>query len=426
MSTPWGIIRKLPVGVEGLVIPIDVFVSGAASYDVLLGTDWLTQAHAEISFAIQEMSFRIEPQIMGRVPITVMPASKSSNRYCVAGVPGIDFEGPAGHPAEPRVPGVPGLPNEIINIEDDLSDESQEETDLYSGSEGEIPSTEPSDEEEEYSEEHEAFSSESEIEIYNATVSNEGRELELAAHLYMTEDWMLETSIFREIETQWGPFDLDAGCDLQGHNSQLPLYWSAEDDCLQQSWTHLSIYCNPPFSIIDRVVNHCLACFTSSPFTTSAVLVLPWWPSAPWFPTVMEQFEIIKQYPPGLQLFTAPGEDPAGPRRRYGPTRWPVIIVRVPTSLRKEDHGMLKLREIINTEKMKQYPDPMLKITTGMRKLGPMREQEIERLVQEYKDVFTPGIVQERTTLMHHRIDTGDAVPIKKHALIACPVRRIR
>jgi hypothetical protein len=47
MSSPWEIIRKLPIGVEGLVIPIDVFVSGATSYDVLLGTDWLTQAHAE-------------------------------------------------------------------------------------------------------------------------------------------------------------------------------------------------------------------------------------------------------------------------------------------------------------------------------------------------------------------------------------------
>jgi hypothetical protein len=44
--------------VEGLVIPVDVFVSGATSYDVFLGTDWLTQAHAEISFAKQEMSFK--------------------------------------------------------------------------------------------------------------------------------------------------------------------------------------------------------------------------------------------------------------------------------------------------------------------------------------------------------------------------------
>jgi hypothetical protein len=337
MSTPWGIIRKLPVGVEGLVIPIDVFVSGATSYDVLLGTDWLTQAHAEISFAKQEMSFRIEPQIMGRVPITVMPASRSSNRYCVARLPDLDLGGPAEHPAGPGVPGEPDLPNEIINIENDLSGDSQEEIDLYAGSEEEILSTEPSDEEEDYWEEHEASSSDSEIEIYNATVSNESRELELAAHSYMTEDWMLETNIFREIELLWGPFDLDACCDPQGHNSQLPLYWSAENDCLQQSWTHLSIYCNPTFSIIDRIVNHCLACFTSSPLTTSAVLVLPWWPSAQWFPVVMEQFEIIKQYPPGVQrkIFTAPGEDPAGPRRRYGPTRWPVIIVRVPTSLRK-------------------------------------------------------------------------------------------
>jgi predicted aspartyl protease len=84
MSAPWGIIRKLPVGVEGFTILIDVFVSGATSYDVLLGTDWLTQAHAEISFAKSEMTYRIDPHFMGRVPITVLPAERirRSYQYC--------------------------------------------------------------------------------------------------------------------------------------------------------------------------------------------------------------------------------------------------------------------------------------------------------------------------------------------------------
>jgi hypothetical protein len=72
MSAPWGIIRKLPVGVEGFSIPIDVFVSGATSYDVLAQRTWLIQAHAEISFAKSEMTYRIDPQFMGRVPITLL------------------------------------------------------------------------------------------------------------------------------------------------------------------------------------------------------------------------------------------------------------------------------------------------------------------------------------------------------------------
>eukprot|EP00884_Botryococcus_braunii_P020948 jgi/Botrbrau1/7537/Bobra.0019s0025.1 len=342
MSTPWGIIRKLPVAVEGLVIPIDVFVSGATSYDVLLGTDWLTQAHAEISFAKQEISFRIEPQIMGRVPITVMPASKSSNRYCVARLPELDLGGPAGPPAGLRVPEVPDLPDDNMNDGDDITGELEEEVDLNAASDEEMESTDQS--EEEYSGDEEVFSSDSEVEIFNALVRDEGEELMFAAHSYLTEDWMLEVNVFKEIEAQWGPFDIDACCDAQGYNSQLPLYWSSETDCLMQNWTHMSVYCNPHFSLITSIVEHCFACFTASPFTTSAVLVLPWWPSAPWFPTVIEQFEIIRQFLPGVQLFTAPGEDPAGPRRRIGPTRWPVIIVRIPTSLRKEDPGMQRLR----------------------------------------------------------------------------------
>jgi hypothetical protein len=150
MSSPWGIIRKLLVGVEGLVIPIDVFVSGATSYDVLLGTDWLTQAHAEISFAKQEMSFRIEPHILGRVPITVMPASKSTNRYCITRVPEFDFGGPAEHLADPGVPVVPALP-EVINIVNITSEEEEDPA----ASQHEVTSTDISDSTEE--EHHEEY-----------------------------------------------------------------------------------------------------------------------------------------------------------------------------------------------------------------------------------------------------------------------------
>jgi hypothetical protein len=150
MSSPWGIIRKLLVGVEGLVIPIDVFVSGATSYDVLLGTDWLTQAHAEISFAKQEMSFRIEPHILGRVPITVMPASKSTNRYCITRVPEFDFGGPAEHLSDPGVPVVPALP-EVINIVNITSEEEEDPA----ASQHEVTSTDISDSTEE--EHHEEY-----------------------------------------------------------------------------------------------------------------------------------------------------------------------------------------------------------------------------------------------------------------------------
>ena len=70
-SAPWGVLRRLTVGVDGLEIPLDVYVSGATTYDILLGTDWLSQAKADISFSKQEMTFRIDPYLVGRVGINV-------------------------------------------------------------------------------------------------------------------------------------------------------------------------------------------------------------------------------------------------------------------------------------------------------------------------------------------------------------------
>eukprot|EP00884_Botryococcus_braunii_P022813 jgi/Botrbrau1/9215/Bobra.0028s0011.1 len=132
-----------------------------------------------------------------------------------------------------------------MNDGDDLPGELEEDMDLNAASDEEIESTDQS--EEEYSGDEEVTSSESEVEIFNALVRDEGEELMFAAHSYLTEDWMLEVNIFKEIEAQWGPFDIDACCDTQGYNSQLPLYWSSETDCLMQNWTHMSVYCNPPF-----------------------------------------------------------------------------------------------------------------------------------------------------------------------------------
>lgn len=76
-SMPWGRIKRLNVGVEGLVIPLDVYVSGATTYDVLIGTDWLTQARAVISFDRAEMSVRIDPYTVGRIPILTVPKASS-------------------------------------------------------------------------------------------------------------------------------------------------------------------------------------------------------------------------------------------------------------------------------------------------------------------------------------------------------------
>jgi hypothetical protein len=410
-SSPWGILKKLPVGVEGLVFPIDVFVSGATSYDVLLGTDWLTQAHAEISFAKSEMSFRIDPNILGRVPITVVPADKAL-RYCM-------FRPPVRLPGDPGGP-FAALPPELPEPDLLIEESSLDATSVASASEEDAAedlsttgaSTVPELEDEPMDPEDAADNAVVQFNASATTILPVDEEPPLPSESpFITEDYMLEKHVFDDIEAVWGPFDVDACCDEGGLNAQIPSYWSPAQDCLLQEWTHKNVYCNPPFSKIQGIVKHCLECYQASPFTTGAVLVLPWWPTAPWFNTVIDNFEIIRQYPPGVQLFTVPGNRPGDPRRAVGPTRWPVVIVKIPFADRGVDPGLQKLVEIPSLQEDLLSPG-QIEIPTGSELSAEEREM-VDGLIQEFQDVFSPGVAQERTSLMHHRIDTGDSMPIK-------------
>jgi hypothetical protein len=381
-SSPWGILKKLPVGVEGLVFPIGVFVSGATSYDVLLGTDWLTQAHAEISFAKSEMSFRIDPNILGRVPITVVPADKAL-RYCM-------FRPPAGLPGDPGGP-FAALPHELPEPDLLIEESSSDATSVASASEEDAAedlsttgaSTVPELEDEPMDPEDAADNA---VVQFNASATT----ILPSENPFITEDLMLERHIFNELESVWGPFDVDACCDEGGLNAQIPSYWSPAQDCLLQDWSNKNVYCHPPFSRIQRVVEHCLRCFASSPFTTGTVLVLPWWPTAPWFNTIIENFEIIKQYPPGLELFTAPGSNPGDPRHRVGPTSWPVFIVRIPAANRGTGVGLQKSSKVSFLEDFPKGPqsDDILVGT----KSNPKASGNINEPAQEHREGYSPGI----------------------------------
>jgi hypothetical protein len=332
MSAPWGIIRKLPVGVDGLIFPIDVFVSGATNYDVLLGTDWLTQAHAEISFAKSEMSYKIDPNLIGKVPITVLPSEKTFNRYCV-------MRAPVENLGDPEGPEVPALP-EVIYFEESTSESSASQD----SREEEVSSedTTSSLSEEEYPdliEEPQAI----QVDFLSSTTADnnlaEGSSLS-PPMTNSTEDWMLEKTIFKDIEEQFGPFDFDACCDQEGRNSQLPHFWTPQQDCLKQYWTHKNIYCNPPFSRIDEIVSHCLECFEASPHTTSAVLILPCWPDAPWFSKISQKFHVVKEYPIGSEIAIDIGCSPLGPERSKYAVPWPIIVVSTHAAKRVKDPGL--------------------------------------------------------------------------------------
>ena len=54
------------------------------------------------------------------------------------------------------------------------------------------------------------------------------------------------------------------------------------------------------------------------------VFVVPVWRSMQWW-RLVEQMQLVCEYPAGTQLFSAPGKD--GQRVLTGPTRWPVVVL---------------------------------------------------------------------------------------------------
>jgi hypothetical protein len=152
-------------------------------------------------------------------------------------------------------------------------------------------------------------------------------------HRYDNQDWSLGTALFSRWNALLGQHDVDAACDPEGCNSQLPRFWSEADDALGHDWTGLNVWCNPPFDQAASFLRKALEAHALCPETSGATFVLPDWPWAPWY-KLLAHFEVVHRYGAGCRLFTAPerheGTAASGARVDRGPTRWPVLILRLP------------------------------------------------------------------------------------------------
>ncbi|KAK3251096.1 hypothetical protein CYMTET_39552 [Cymbomonas tetramitiformis] len=90
------------------------------------------------------------------------------------------------------------------------------------------------------------------------------------------QDWRVRKSVFEKYQKQFGIFDVDACCDLAGHNRQVDRYWH---DCLKEQWRGLHVWCNPPYSsshlTIEAVLRKYVEEWRADPDNTSAVFILP-------------------------------------------------------------------------------------------------------------------------------------------------------
>ena len=150
------------------------------------------------------------------------------------------------------------------------------------------------------------------------------------------QDWQLHPALFAQLHTEWGPFQVDACSDPLGRNAHLEVYWSELNSCLDHCWADLAVYCNPPFRAAEDILRHFWTSWQRSPTTTSAVFVLPVWPSERWW-RLLSGGCVVAYWPAGSSVFTAPEWRRASPsnpvpaqRVDRGVTRWAAVAVLFP------------------------------------------------------------------------------------------------
>ena len=152
-------------------------------------------------------------------------------------------------------------------------------------------------------------------------------------HSYMLaqdfDDWKIDPALFSTWDAQFGPFHVDGCADAFGANSQLDSYWT---DFEAHGCAGLNVYANLPFSNLETLLLHFLKAKRRCPLGTAGLLVLPFWPDkAFWTHIVLalpDVFKIIQRFEKGSRIFTSP-HAAHGARKNCGPTRWPVVVVRV-------------------------------------------------------------------------------------------------
>ena len=97
-------------------------------------------------------------------------------------------------------------------------------------------------------------------------------------------DWQLRPAVFQSLCGRWGTPRVDAFATRV--NAQLPTFYSrrpepgaAAVDGLAQSWVDDDVYANPPWPLISAVLSK-----LERTASATATLVLPYWPSAEWYP----------------------------------------------------------------------------------------------------------------------------------------------
>ena len=117
------------------------------------------------------------------------------------------------------------------------------------------------------------------------------------------------------------------------------MFWSALDSALTVSWAGKVVWCHPPVGEAEAFLQHFWRSSCEAPESTSAVFLLPVWPTAGWSRFVGGG-RVAAYYPAGARLFSRPHWSTASRRHPLPTTRisgvstnWAVVAVFFATVL---------------------------------------------------------------------------------------------
>ena len=120
------------------------------------------------------------------------------------------------------------------------------------------------------------------------------------------KDRTFDRQLFSALNAEFGPFTVDACCDDLGANAHVAqLFFCPSRSFLQADVSAETVWLHPPVNLGREFVVHYLTCKTKAPTRTSAVVILPDFPNAPW-KNLVSAMRCVHRYPAGAQIFLSP------------------------------------------------------------------------------------------------------------------------
>ncbi|KAK3264125.1 hypothetical protein CYMTET_27115 [Cymbomonas tetramitiformis] len=148
-----------------------------------------------------------------------------------------------------------------------------------------------------------------------------------------SQNWRVRAEYSSKYAEKFGPFDVDACCDLGGRNRQADRFWT---NCLSEKWRGLRVWCNPPYNskhiTVEAILDKYIAEWKADPENTSAVFVLPDHQSKlpVWRKLFRKANMQIVEVVPTHDDKGEPNQFFENPDGKAFDLRWPVLIVHAP------------------------------------------------------------------------------------------------